>query len=158
MRFLPELVYREETLDLSQDGLDVRKEATNLPASLRVQFVFDWQVPRMSHPGGQESHRSAVLGLQRKPSYWDLPVELQSLLLERQLAVSNEFLGLRVKFTSETGSRGVRSAVGAVRAARLVPVSAARHTADRPSLGVSALAHESRPDLRFQGCRELASS
>ena len=77
-----------------------------------------------------------MLGLQRKPSYWDLPVELQSLLLERQLAVSNEFLGLRVKFTSETGSRGVRSAVGAVRAARLVPVSAARHTADRPSLGV----------------------
>ena len=37
-------------------------------------------------------------------------------------------------------------------------VSAARHTADRPSLGVSATGAESPPGLRFQGCRELAGS
>ena len=73
MRFLPELVYREETLDLSQDGLDVRKEATNLPASLRVQFVFDWQVPRMSSwrsrisqvRGARASAQAVLLGLAR---------------------------------------------------------------------------------------------
>ena len=35
---------------------------------------------------------------------------------------------------------------------------AARHTADRPSLGVSATGARESADLRFQGCRELASS
>lgn len=96
MSFLPELVYREETLDLSQDGLDVRKAAANLPASLPVQFVFDWQA-RPHVILAVKNLTGPVLGLQRKPSYWDLPVELQSLLLERQLAVSNELSGLRVE-------------------------------------------------------------
>ena len=40
-----------------------------------------------------------MLGLQpgARPSYWDLPVELQSRLLERQLAVSSELSGRRVE-------------------------------------------------------------
>lgn len=93
MSFLPELVFREETLDLSQDGLEA---AANLGASLPVQFVFDWQA-RPHVILAVKNLTGPVLGLQRKPSYWDLPVELQSLLLERQLAVSNELSGLRVE-------------------------------------------------------------
>ena len=42
MGLVPELVYREETLDLPHDVLDVRK-GVNLPTSLHVQFVFDFQ-------------------------------------------------------------------------------------------------------------------
>ena len=40
----------------------------------------------------------------------------------------------------------------------VVGVSAARHTASRPLLGVPATGAESRPDLRFPGSRVLAST
>ena len=104
MRFLPELVYCEETLDLSQDGLE-RPEGGYEPASLASRSVCLRLAGAPHVILAVKNLTGPVLGLQRKPSYWDLPVELQSLLLERQLAVSNEVLGLRVKFTSETGSR-----------------------------------------------------
>ena len=95
MGLVPELVYREETLDLPHDVLDVRK-GVNLPTSLHVQFVFDFQA-RPHVILAVKELTGPALGLQRKPSYWDLPVELQSLLLEKQLAMSIELAGLRLE-------------------------------------------------------------
>lgn len=95
MGLVPELVYREETLDLPHDVLDVQK-GVNLPTSLHVQFVFDFQA-RPHVILAVKDLTGPALGLQRKPSYWDLPVELQSLLLEKQLAVSSELAGLRLE-------------------------------------------------------------
>jgi len=84
-----EIVYRRSTLALRTD-LHVR------PPPLAVDFVFDRQArPRIILTCPSLTMRT--LNTPHKPSYWDLPIELQASLLGKQLSVAKDVAALRVE-------------------------------------------------------------
>jgi len=88
-----ERLHRAEMLELSSDLLEV---GLGLPRFLQVEFVFDFQA-RPHVVLAIKALTGPALGVSHKPSYWDLPLGLQTLLLERQLAVANELSALRLE-------------------------------------------------------------
>lgn len=88
-----DLVLREEAVELMPELRDAFPAVANI-TKLEVDFVFDRQArPHLILICDQLTDES--LGLGRKPSYWDLPVELQASLLELQNRVVVELSALR---------------------------------------------------------------
>ena len=86
-----EIVLSAETLEL---GPELRA-AMPLP-SVDMQFVFDCQA-RPHLILSCKALTGPALGLCRKPSYWDLPLQLQATLVERQLQVVKQVSAIRAE-------------------------------------------------------------
>jgi hypothetical protein len=101
-----ELVLREERLDLPADLHEAARAST-----LHIAFVFD----RQARPHvilSCKALTSLHLGVARdKPSFWDLPHDLQAMLLKRQLTLANELNAMRceVHLGSWVSSRSIHA-------------------------------------------------
>eukprot|EP00900_Chrysochromulina_parva_P008119 jgi/Chrpa1/17308/Chrysochromulina_OHIO_Genome00023790-RA len=84
-----EILFREEVVELTADVRDALHGLNNV----NVNFVFDRQVrPHLILTCRQLDGNT--LG-RRKPSYWDLPIQLQATLLELQTRIATELSALR---------------------------------------------------------------
>ena len=84
-----EILFREEVVELTADVRDALHGLNNV----NVNFVFDRQVrPHLILTCRQLDGNT--LG-RRKPSYWDLPIQLQATLLEHQTRIATELSALR---------------------------------------------------------------
>ena len=85
-----DIVFREENIELTPELCDALPVRSN---KLEVEFVFDRQArPHLILTCNQLTGDS--LGVGRKPSFWDLPIELQGSLLARQNRVAAEMSAL----------------------------------------------------------------
>ena len=88
-----EIIFRDSELQLSTHLQD----AVHTPV-LRVEMVFDRQArPHIILSCKALTGRALGLPSGRRPSYWDLPPELQALLIAQQLKLAVEINALRVE-------------------------------------------------------------
>ena len=84
-----EIIYCEEKLEIPPNLL-------NSASLLKVDLVFDRQArPRVILTS--RALTGPAVGVPHKPSYWDLPADVQTLLVELQLRVAKDVEALRVE-------------------------------------------------------------